>query len=469
MLGSIVLAATVLALLIIIAKPKLGVILLWPMLFLYPHYYMWQKQLLPLNIGIDDLFICAIFLIVLLRRNVMGGIPMRFGYSFWIAFTFFIILAISNLNSYLVVMTMTASDDFIKAALKGVITVLLAYSIINSIDDLNDLMRLIFTYCFCAALGAVLMILQQFFPEPLKIFTSPYYVFGLEHGAAPGPVGAFMNRNNAAIILGTASLIIVCTMQLESKYLRKWLRFTMIGVMVVAILFTRSRSGFLCLVIPLTIMGLMGRNKGPAIAFIVLGLIIFLALPTFRSALFERFSGRGAGEGNVGFWAPIAMRWQGILNIGESVTLRRLLFGESDIVDTMFNRLYPHNAYLGTILNYGIGGTIWIIVLVAVMLRKSKIMKEHPDLVISSVGVAIRWCLVVFALYCVVGGLLGNYYVRYALFLLTAIAQRGAELAWDYQTWGYDELYTDNPGPIVSGEDYANANCDGTDPHWSAP
>jgi len=457
MLGILVLIVIVIVLVVMIFRPKLGILLLWPMLFLYPHYYMWQRQLLPLNIGIDDLFICAMFLIVLVRQNLMGGMRPRFGYAFWITFVFFIISLISNVNSYLLVGV--ELEEFVKAILKGVITVLLAYSLINSIDDLDDLKRLVFAYCFSAGLGAVIMILQQFFPGPFIIFTSPYYVFGLEHGARPVPVGAFMNRNNAAIVLGTASLVIVSTLGLRSMYFRKSLRFTLLGIMVVAILFTRSRSGFLCLVIPLMLMGFVGKNKGYAMIFIIIGLIVFLALPTFRGALFERFGIGGPGGEYVGFWNPIIMRLQAVLGAWERMTLRRLLFGQSQIVDIMFGYPTAHNAYFGIPLTYGFGGAIWMVALIAIMLHKAKLMTRHPDLTISSVGRSIRWCLVVFGLYCIVGGLIGNYYVRYSLFLLAVLAQRGADLAWQYQLWDYDELYMDNPDSIALGEGYMGANC----------
>ncbi len=59
MLGLIVLIITIIVLASMAWNPKLGSIFLWPMLFMYPHALMYGK--LPLNIGIDDLFICVFF------------------------------------------------------------------------------------------------------------------------------------------------------------------------------------------------------------------------------------------------------------------------------------------------------------------------------------------------------------------------------------------------------------------------
>lgn len=452
----IILSCILLVLMVITIKPKLGIVMLWPMLFLYPHYLMFQSQILPLNIGIDDLFICLLFLIVLFRRNIIGGIPIRLGFAFWITAAFFMILVISNLHSYAVVRT--EFEVFLKAILKGVITVLLAYSLVNSIDTQEDLKRVIFAFCFSAGLGAIIMVLQQFFPGPFVIFASPYYVYGLEYGANPAPAGAFMNQNNAAIILGMSSLIIVCTLRMKGRFFRKNFRFVLLGIMVVAILFTRSRSGFLCLVIPLMMMGFIGNNKGYAILFMVLGLIIFIALPVFREALFERFTGAEGETYNVGIIEPIAMRLRVVGKLWANITPGRFLFGQSNVVDTMQGHEAAHNAYFGIPLNYGIGGTFWIITLVWILLRKANFMKEHPDMVISSVGLSIRWCLLIFALYSIVGTFLGNFYIRYSLFLLTALAQCGYDLSWQYQSYEYDQYYMEETDLAASGEEYSDSN-----------
>jgi len=453
----IVLVCIFIVLAVITVKPKLGVVMLWPMLFLYPHYLMFQSQILPLNIGIDDLFICLVFLIVLFRRNIIGGIPMKFGFAFWVTVVFFMILVGCNLYSYFLVRV--EFEEFLKSILKGIITVLLAYSLVNSIDDQEDLKRLVFAFSISAGLGAVIMIFQQFFPGLLSIFTSPYYVYGLEYGADPAPVGAFMNQNNAAIVLGTASLITVCTLGIRDKYFTKKIRFMFLGIMVVAILFTRSRSGFLCLVIPLMMMGFIGQNKSYAAIFMITVLIIFLALPGFRNALFERFTGADGESYNVGFIEPVLMRFRGITELWENSSPWRLLFGQRNVVDVMQGHQAAHNAYLGIPLNYGIGGAVWMITLVTILLRKANFMKMQPDIVISSVGLSIRWCLVVFALYSIVGGVLGNFYIRYSLFLLVALAQRGVEIYWEQYSFDeYDQYYMENPDLVDSDKEYLDSN-----------
>ena len=465
MLGILVIAVVIIILLAILVKPKLGVVLLWPALFMYPHYYMWQRQLLPLNIGIDDLFICTLFIIVLVRRNLMEGVRPRLGYAFWSTFIFFIIVLIGNINGYLLVRAESA--EFAKKMLKGALSVLLAYSLLNCIDDLDDLKRVVFSFCFFAGVGAVIMIMQQLSPGPFSIFASPHYVERLQAGINPAPAGAFMNRNNAALILGVASLIIVNTHRLGSQYFRKNLRFVLLGIMVIAVLFTRSRSGFLCLVIPLTMMSFLSGNKGYAMLLLIAGLTIFMVLPAFRTALFERFGTGGTAEENIGFWAPILGRYKAVFEVWGNVTLRRLIFGQSGIADLILGWPIAHSAYLGIPLIYGIGGAIWAMTFFTIMYRKAKTMKRHYDITIASLGSGVSWCLLVFAAVGVAGLVLGNLYIRYTLFLLAVVVQRGTELTWQYQMWDYDELYMDNPDSIALSEEYVNADCGEVDSDWS--
>ena len=447
MLGILVIAIIVIVLGTMFWEPKRGPIFLWPMLFMYPHFYMWQRRLLPLNIGIDDLFICMFFIFTVLRRNIAGGIRPRFGYAVWAAFLFSIATIISNVNGYFMV---GGADPqiFAKAALKGVITLLLTYSLVNTIDDSKDLKRVVFSFCFFAGMGGLIVIIQNYFPGPMQIFTAPIevervWLYGLE----ARPSGAFMNANNAAVVMGAASLIIVSTLSLKGKYFNKAARIACLCIMVLALLVTRSRSGFLSLVIPLMLMSFMSKSKRYAWLLSGLGIVAMVALPGIRTALFERFTGIGR---TAGFVEPLRYRLEGALMIWQTVTFRRLLFGQSMRADVLLGLLPPHNDYLGIPLTFGILGVILTILLVTIMLRKARFIKRYADLSLVPYGSAIRWCLLVLALYGVVGSFLMPYYARYTLFLLAVIAQKCADIVWqnsvsyDYEPY----MYIDQAEPI---------------------
>ena len=151
MLAIFILGIVFLVLLFIFSNPKLGPVFLWPLLFLYPHSLMFKAALLPLNIGIDDLYICVFFLIVLFRVNILGQTRPRMGYAVWMGIIFLFILILSNANGYYV----TGGVDFgpyLKRALKGFMTLLLVYSLVNTIETDQDIKRVIFSYCFVTCL-----------------------------------------------------------------------------------------------------------------------------------------------------------------------------------------------------------------------------------------------------------------------------------------------------------------------------
>ena len=302
----IVVAAIVSLLAAIILKPKLSMILIWPIWFMYPHNFMYQRAYLPLNIGGDDLFICVSFLVIMIRLVMPRGRRATLGYTFWSAVAFLIILVIANVSSYLLIRGL--GDEFVKQSLKGIITILLAYNLLNCIEDLEDYTKLVFVFCFFAGAGAVLVILQSVFPGQLQMFVSAREVQrAWEYGEAARPSGAFLNANNAAVVLGVASLLTLSTFSIESRLFKKPLRIVLLLVMAVAVLATRSRSGFLSLMIPLSLMGILDkRSRGYAWMFIVLGAGVMFLLPGMRSALIERFAGSPTA-GNVGFWEPILM------------------------------------------------------------------------------------------------------------------------------------------------------------------
>ncbi|MFA6174995.1 MAG: hypothetical protein WC765_00280 [Phycisphaerae bacterium] len=428
MLGIVIIAVIGIAMLLMLAKPKLGLVLLWPLLFLYPHYYMYEKNIIPLNMGIDDIFICSMFVIVFLRRNIIEGVLCRFGYSFWISLCFLFLLVISNLNSYLI--APDQYQEFLKAGLKGFITLFLCYSFVNLIDDMKDMERLLAAFCISACAGAIIMILQNFFPERLIIFTSPSYAFSVQYGGDISPVGAFMNRSNAAIVLGISIIFLLSTMHIKSRSFKTTTRLVMVGIMMVAILLTKSRSGFLCLTISLIIALFVRESRRYAIAFMVMGLLFLTVLPFARDALLSRFGfGDITQTDNIGILAPIKDRLTVVFDLWQKVTLRNLLLGQNDVINIIKGQATPHNMYFGIPLTYGIGGSLWLFLLVVMMLRKTAIMKQSLDLNIVSLARVVNRCLVVFLLYGIIGGITENYYVRYCLFLLTVISQRGLDIS----------------------------------------
>jgi len=461
MFGIAIVIAIVVILGLVFNNPKLGPIFLWPMLFTYPHFYMVQKQLMPLNIGVDDLFMIVFFLSVVFRRNLLEGVRPRFGFAFWCVFIFCIIMLFTNINSYMALRDRL--PEFIKAVLKSIITLMLVYSLLNTIDNLDDLKRSAFIFCFSAALGGIIVIAQNFFPGPMLVFAFPRYVEQMFAGyEGLRPCGAFLNSNNAALVMGSATFIIASTFALKSRYFNKSLRLAAFGVLVIAILMTRSRAGFLSLAGPLCLMGLIGKQRHYTIMFMIVIAMILISLPVTRAILIDRFTGAGTSGGGM-MWSLQARYMTGVEH-WRNITFSRFLFGRSHYADVLLGFDYPHSFYQGLILSYGIIGTIWTVWLVAMILHKAKAMVNCTNIRISTFGRAIRWSLLSFAVFGVAAGIFDNIYGSYALFLLTVIGQRGVDFIHSYESLYNDEIYIEHQKLTTETEDFIATAYSNTGP-----
>jgi len=79
MIGLILIAAAVLVFAVLLLQPKIGTVLVWPIVFAYPHLFVERQQLTPWNVGMDDVFICIFFVAVVVRRGFFGKTELRFG------------------------------------------------------------------------------------------------------------------------------------------------------------------------------------------------------------------------------------------------------------------------------------------------------------------------------------------------------------------------------------------------------
>ena len=148
-----VLLLTIVAVVTIFVSPKTGSVLIWPILFTYPHNWWSRQAFLILNIGVDDLFCILVFVAVVLRRHFGGGIKIRYTFAFWTISAFTVIAAVANLAGYSQLAARGLESEAVKNTLKVFIFWGLFYAILHCIDDERDL-RLQFTaFTWAAAIG----------------------------------------------------------------------------------------------------------------------------------------------------------------------------------------------------------------------------------------------------------------------------------------------------------------------------
>ena len=166
MIAYVLIAVVVLLLLVLLAQPKLGFVLIWPILFVYPHLYLERLELLPWNIGVDDLFILGFCLIVIVRCNLIGGVPVRAGFSFLGAFLFFVLWGVANFSGWSLMPELPA-EAVVKPTLKCGIHVCFTYALLHTIDTGDDVRRVALVYSAALALAAVTVIRHANFPNQM--------------------------------------------------------------------------------------------------------------------------------------------------------------------------------------------------------------------------------------------------------------------------------------------------------------
>lgn len=440
MLFALMVIAIPLFLGIIFIKPKWGSLLIWSILFTYPHSWWYYHQFLPLNIGVDDLFCIFLFLTVLIRRNFLEKVPIRFGYAFWTVSFFAIVAAIANVAG-----STNASSElrflYLKDILKLGVYWGLFFAVLHCIDDVRDLKMQFTMFSIAAVLGAILVIIQNFYPYTTEIFGSPETVEkGLRFGRRA--TGAFMNANVAASVLACSSMLVIAAIRLQKILISKLIVYTFLFILFVGVMLTRSRSGLIALGGGLVLMSFLGRSRKVAWFVIVAGLAVSLIFTGMREAYVERVQqAYDPTTGVVGTTvAGRFMTWSSYL---KTATARDYLLGQGFRAGIEKNGMESHNVYVSLITVYGIGGVIWAIFALTIFFRKVFVLRSVPDLLIRATAGGCLWALIVWGIYAMAADALNAAYTRYLLFYLVVLLDRAYVIAMHQQEVVFYEGQTD--------------------------
>lgn len=408
---------------IIFFKPKWGSFLIWPILFTYPHAWWFYHQYLPLNIGFDDLFCIFLFLVVLIRRNLLGGVRVRFGYAFWIISAFVVVAAIA---------IFAGSRDapsfervlYIKDILKLGVYWCLFYAILHCIDDERDLKIQLTMFSIAAVSGATIVILQYFFPYQMEIFAAPITPGGKPPIGFEGrTAGAFRNPNVAASVLGCSLMLIITTMRMLRTIILKIIAYAFIFVLLTGIIVTRSRAGLMAFIGAIILMAFFGQGRKFAWLVIIAAIVIGITFLDISRDYLERVrmaydpTTGVVGKGVAGRFAT----WRGYF---ETATAKDYLLGQGFRQGIAKNGMESHNVYVSLITVYGIGGVIWAVFALVIFFRKVFALRGVPEPLITAVAGGCLWALVVWGIYAMAADALNAAYSRYLLFYLVVLVDR---------------------------------------------
>ncbi len=413
----------------LLINPKIGAILVWPIAFLYPHLYMQRLEILPWNIGVDDLFVCVFFLVVVVRRNLLGGTPLRIGVSMVGVLTYFLIWTVAHLSGWFMLPEQLLVD-VAKPVLKVVIYVLFVYSMVHTIDNERDLRRSVLVYVCCMALAGLTVILHQLFPNQMVIFTSEKIVrYQAWYGGIQRSVGSLQSSNTGCALLGMAVLVAVVLIRGQAAFLGKVAVFACLPLLLIGMLLTESRSGFLALGSTLIVMGLLSRSRLYAwmVVACVCGFILFKpgSFLDFWERVVSVYNPEGGGQ-----WGPnVQSRLDVWRSYFEAATPQIYLFGQGRHVATLLHGLHTHSTYVTTLFLHGIGGVIWFVVFFGVLLRRAAWLTTTGLEPYQTVAAAVFWAFVAWFVSGLTLDMLSTHMPRYVYLFYAVLIERSYTLA----------------------------------------
>lgn len=419
----LILSSVPLVLLLIAINPKFGTLLIWPVLFTYPHNFWSHHNYLPLNIGIDDLFSLFLFLAVFFRRNIFGEQPIRFSFAMRVITIFTLISIVAHVSGLSEVFG-TMQTTVIKDMLKNIVYWSLFYAILHCIDDERDLKRQMGAFSFAAVIGASIVILQRFYPYPFDIFSVPkgvqFYGMAMEIRAA----GAFMNPNAAAAVLSCSLPLLVANLRIYETLISKMIIFAFCFILLVAVLFTQSRSGLLALFVGFGSMMFFGKSKATVpyliIAVMVIGLVFTQVWEATQVRIEEIYS---TETGEIA--QNIEGRFESWKTYLQSATIKDYLIGQGSFVASVQTGLAEsHSLYVSLPTIYGIGGCVWAVVCAFLYLKKAFRIRRNSDLYLSVISDACIWALLAWGVYGIASDAISSQYTRYLLFYFVVILDR---------------------------------------------
>lgn len=365
MLTTLIILISILLLAVILFWPLGGLLLLWPILFCYPHAL--AHDLLPYNIGFDDLYISVLFAVTILRRT-QGGQGIRFGIFGFLSVAFWIVFIVGQLYS-LVSLEMYGGVvvPLVKGMIKNGTFIMVALTVLNAVDDMQDLVRLVRWYLIGAGGLSVVAILQYFYPQTVAAFYNtdswaPGEAVFRATGTTKGPweIGA---------VLGVAIVMAMAIIVLGRGAAARPLALTCGLLSMAAIILSTSRAGW-----GLTCVGvftILVYGKRPILGTAAIGafVLVVFAFPV----LTERITRRVDYTFKTGqLDSSSSTRIQGWKRMVSEITPATYFTGRGTLATSFYYHMTPHNYYLAILLQFGLVGVFYFVCLAVSLVRAAK-------------------------------------------------------------------------------------------------
>lgn len=391
MIGWVLVSLALVALGAILINPKIAVVLVWPMVFLYPHLYVQNLQLLPWNIGLDDLFVCLFFLIVLVRRNMLSGVPLRFGLTLKGALAFMVIWTVASFSGWSIEPHMFPIE-VVKPVLKWITYLLFAYALVHTIDDAQDVKRAALVYIVTLTLAAVTVVLHQMFPSQMIIFSAEKMA-ERQGSEVARPMGSLQAANTGCALLGMTVIFTMMFLRLHMSMLKRVLLIACILLLLVGMVATESRSGLLALGATMAAMCVFNRSRLYIAAFGGLMAMSVLFHPELFYDVWDRIRQAYNPEAGGQWGHNAAGRFELWKEFFRQATAQIVVLGQGRAVSIYRAGGHSHNTYISALLVLGSGGTIWAIAFFGTLIARARRLSLSRQEPYHAVGAGVAWAM----------------------------------------------------------------------------
>jgi len=341
---------------VIVVRPYWGVLFLWPVLLFYPHALM--QNMLPFNIGFDDLYVAFVFIVTLIHRLAKG--EFRFGkwglftLAFWllIVLSSFYGIAYENIGA-------VGVGVVVKDVIKRSTIIMVAFIMLNGIDDFDQLLRAA-RWFFIGAIGlSILAILQFFYPQ----VAAPFYqveeiVPGAEvwraTGTTRGPweIGGF---------LGITIVLCGSFLAIPRGVLSRVIPLICAILSMVAVILSGSRSGWMLVAVGVFTVFIISKRPIAATVAIVSFASVIVVVPLLAEMIMMRMGQTTTAAGTLIESATLRFTiWKEILS---SISIGSAIVGVGRVGTFVRCGHSAHSFYVAALAETGIVGICYFIFL----------------------------------------------------------------------------------------------------------
>jgi hypothetical protein len=227
--------------------------------------------------------------------------------------------------------------------------------------------------------------------------------------------------------------------RLQKSLVSKAIVYTFIFVLLIGVLITKSRAGFMALVGTFVLMAFLGKGKKVAWFIIIAAVIIVISFPVMREAFQERVV--RIYDPTTGQWGRnIVARVEIWKRFFGTITPQVFIFGQGAVQAAIRTGGTSHSAYVSLIALYGLGGVVWALIALIIFFRKTFAARHAANPLLSTISAGCIWAILAWGIYGLSADALSSNYPRYLLFYLVVLIDRASYFAGQEQlSWLYDE------------------------------